>query len=227
MFGLLIISILILLVILLNGKKRRSGNDHSAFNRRHRKTHEVKEFDPSCEILKTDRMDGRTFEIWCAKLLQCIGFTNVEVTQCSNDKGVDIVAFYNGEKYAIQCKRYAKKLGNTPVQEVFAGKNYYGCTHAAVMTNNYFTDGAVQLARVNNVILWDRNSLLGFLENKREQIYEQNKERNRETYRRERKERMKHYADVEGVEKVCTDSAESTEYEEPCLYNGFGERIWR
>ena len=29
-----------------------------------------------------------------------------------------------------------------------------------VITNNYFTDAAIQLAKANNVELWDRNNLM-------------------------------------------------------------------
>lgn len=57
-------------------------------------------------------------------------------------------------------RQYSKKLGNSPVQEVVAGKNFYNCQNAMVITNNYFTDGAIQLAKANNVELWDRNKLM-------------------------------------------------------------------
>ena len=50
------------------------------------------------------------------------GFVNVEVTQGSGDQGVDILAQKDDVKYAIQCKRHKNPLGNTPVQEVNAGK---------------------------------------------------------------------------------------------------------
>ena len=104
-----------------------------------------------------DNMDGHTFEYWCANLLQRNGFDNVCVTQGSNDQGVDITARKDGFRYAIQCKRYSKPLGNHPVQEVAAGRAIYSCDRAAVMTNSYFTEGAVRAAMANNVELWDRN----------------------------------------------------------------------
>lgn len=103
-----------------------------------------------------DNMDGHTFEYWCANLLKLNGFENVSVTPGSNDQGVDITAKKNGYRYAIQCKRYSKPLGNHPVQEVASGRTIYSCDRAAVMTNSYFTEGAVRAAEANGVELWDR-----------------------------------------------------------------------
>ena len=107
-----------------------------------------------------DLMNGRDFEYWCANLLERVGFEDVTVTQGSNDQGVDIIAVKNGERYAVQCKRYASPLGNKPVQEVAAGRNIYNCDRAAVMTNNFFTDGARRAAFANDVELWDRDDVL-------------------------------------------------------------------
>ena len=107
-----------------------------------------------------DQLNGRDFEYWCANLLERVGFEDVTVTQGSNDQGVDIIAVKNGERYAVQCKRYASPLGNKPVQEVAAGRNIYNCDRAAVMTNNFFTDGARRAAFANDVELWDRDDVL-------------------------------------------------------------------
>ena len=71
-----------------------------------------------------DLMKGQEFERYCANLLIAYGFKNIEVTKGSGDQGVDIVGYYNGFKFAVQCKRYSKKVGNSPIQEVVAGKNF-------------------------------------------------------------------------------------------------------
>lgn len=109
------------------------------------------------ELLNIDLMEGHDFEYWCAGLLRKIGFTHVEVTPGSNDQGVDILAQKDGIKYAIQCKRYSHDLGNTPVQEVHAGKAMYNCHVGVVLTNQNFTTGAKQLAQATGVLLWDRD----------------------------------------------------------------------
>lgn len=116
------------------------------------------------KIEETDQMEGHQFEFWCASLLKKSGFSNVEVTPGSGDQGVDIVAVKDGIHYAIQCKCYSSDLGNTPIQEVFAGKEMYGCQVGAVMTNRYFTSGAKQLAEKTRVLLWDRDYIVSLLE---------------------------------------------------------------
>jgi restriction system protein len=79
---------------------------------------------------------------------------------------VDIVAVKDEIRYAIQCKCYSSDLGNKPVQEVYAGKEMYGCQVGVVMTNRHFTSGAKELAERTRVLLWDREKLIELLENK-------------------------------------------------------------
>lgn len=117
------------------------------------------------ELSRIDSMDGPMFEQWCADLLKKCGYENVSVSGKSGDQGVDIIAEKDDIRYAIQCKCYSSPLGNTPVQEVYAGKTKHNCFIAAVMTNNYFTKGAKELASATNVLLWDRDKLKKMLDN--------------------------------------------------------------
>lgn len=116
------------------------------------------------ELAKIDHMEGHDFEYWCADLLRKVGFVNVKVTPGSGDQGVDVVAEKEGVRYAIQCKCYASDLGNSPVQEVFAGKEFYKCQVGVVMTNREFTPGAIQLAENTRVLLWGRTKLIEMIE---------------------------------------------------------------
>lgn len=100
-------------------------------------------------------MEGHSFEYWCADLLRNCGYQNVEVTKGSGDQGVDIIAEKDDLRYAIQCKRYASKLSNKPIQEIYAGKSLYNCDVGVVMTNSHFTSGAVELASATGTLLWD------------------------------------------------------------------------
>lgn len=113
----------------------------------------------SATMQQVDRMSGIQFEQFCAALLIKYGFS-VSYTKNSGDQGVDLVAQRDGIRYAIQCKRYNNKLGNKPVQEVYAGAKLYGCSVAIVMTNNYFTAGATEVARATGVKLWDRDKIM-------------------------------------------------------------------
>lgn len=112
-----------------------------------------------------DNMDGHDFEYFCANLLEENGYENVEVTKGSGDQGIDIIAYKEEIKYGIQCKCYASDIGNKAVQEAFAGKAFYGCHIAVVLTNRCFTKSAKELAEKNGVLLWDRNKLNSLIEN--------------------------------------------------------------
>ncbi len=110
-------------------------------------------------LKQLDKMDGHQFEYACADILKANGYKHVKVTRSSGDFGVDIIAEKDKVRYAIQCKRYNHKLDNTPIQEVVGGLAYYQCDKSAVMTNQYFTEPAKQLAQVNDVELLDRDTL--------------------------------------------------------------------
>lgn len=110
-------------------------------------------------FIDIDNMDGHTFEKYCANLLIENGYDNVEVTKGSGDQGIDVLAYKDGIKYGIQCKCYSSDIGNKAVQEAFAGKTFYNCHVAVVLTNQHFTKSAKELAKSNQVLLWDREKL--------------------------------------------------------------------
>lgn len=114
---------------------------------------------PPINLSQIDYMDGHAFEHWCANLLRRIGYEDVYVTQGRQRQGVDIVAVKDGVRHAFQCKRYSSRVGNTPVQEVYAGMEVYNCSIGTVIINQSFTDGAIQLAERTGVHLWDRHTL--------------------------------------------------------------------
>lgn len=117
------------------------------------------------ELDKIDEMDGRSFELFTGDLLFRNGFENINVTQASYDFGVDVIAEKDDVKYAIQCKRYNGPIGVSAVQEVIASKSLHDCHVACVLTNSSFTPAAVELAKKNLVILWDRKKLQKFIDN--------------------------------------------------------------
>lgn len=120
----------------------------------------------SKEIDEVDNdMDGFDFEKYTGKLLKANGFNKVEVTQCSSDFGVDVIAYKDDIKYAIQCKKYSSPVGIKAVQEVIGSKAMNDCHVAVVLTNNTFTKSAKELAEKNNVLLWGRDKLVELIEN--------------------------------------------------------------
>lgn len=96
---------------------------------------------------------GHDYEYFVAQYLRDRGFRRVSVTKASGDYGVDVTAYKNGKKYAVQCKYYTGNVGVSAVQEVVAGKSLYNCDVAMVVTNSEFTAAAKTLAKSNGVIL--------------------------------------------------------------------------
>lgn len=109
-------------------------------------------------------MEGHDFEYYCADLLTGAGFQEIQVTRGSGDFGADILAEKDGISYAVQCKCWDQPVGVGAVQEAYAGCAYYDRMVAAVMTNQYFTGPAVELADKLHVLLWDRGYLSQMLE---------------------------------------------------------------
>ena len=111
-------------------------------------------------LVDFDSMNGHEFERFCASLLRANGYTNVCVTVGSGDQGIDVLAERDGVKYGIQCKCYSQDVGNAAVREAYAGKAFYDCHVAVVLTNRGFTQAAIDAAKGVGVVLWDRNKLL-------------------------------------------------------------------
>lgn len=105
-----------------------------------------------------DLMSGIEFENFIGGLFFSYGY-KYSVTKASGDQGIDVILEKDGQKIGVQCKRYNNKISNSAIQEVVAGISYYHLDKAIVVTNNYFTKSAEELARANNVELWDRDVL--------------------------------------------------------------------
>ncbi len=110
-----------------------------------------------------DAMPGLEFESYLCALLEHQGYV-AELTPPTNDKGVDVIAVRNTERLAVQAKRYKGKVSVSAVQEAVSGCMHYGCTQAMVVTNNYFTEAAKELARTTKCILIDRDKLSDWIQ---------------------------------------------------------------
>lgn len=112
------------------------------------------------DILATDAMTGREFEMFIAHLYEDLGYKAV-VTPGSGDQGVDvIITDKNKLRSAIQTKRYEGSVGNAAVQEVIAGRIFHKCSKSMVITNSAFTRSAISLAKQDGKVeLIDRDAL--------------------------------------------------------------------
>ena len=118
---------------------------------------------PRISIDATNTMQPAAFEQLVAALFNKMGY-DAKTTKLSGDQGVDVVAEKKGRRVVIQAKCYQGSVGNSAVQEVVAGKQFYHANEAFVVTNSVFTKSAIELARANNVELWDRSVLAQMLD---------------------------------------------------------------
>jgi len=114
------------------------------------------------QIANIDLMTGIGFEQYLQRLLTNQGYT-VHMTQSSGDLGVDLIASRDDDKIAIQAKRYNTKISRRAISDAVAGMYHYNCNKAMVITNNYFSPGAVALAQSTGCILIDRDTLANWV----------------------------------------------------------------
>lgn len=110
------------------------------------------------KIANIDLMNGIEFEQYLKRVLVNQGYS-VSMTSVSGDLGVDLIASGSDDKIAIQAKRYNKKVSRRAISDAVAGMYHYGCNKAMVITNNYFSPGATELARSTGCVLVDRDTL--------------------------------------------------------------------
>ncbi len=115
------------------------------------------------ELKYMDNISGLEFEHFCKDILEKNGFT-ANVTKSTGDSGGDIIATKDNVTYIIQCKKYSDKVGNKAVQEVYTAQGIYKTQKSIVMTNNFFTEQAINEASILGVQLWDRNVVTNLIQ---------------------------------------------------------------
>lgn len=103
-------------------------------------------------------MSGTEFEDHIAHIARSCGVP-VIMTPLSGDWGVDIILGRRPNRVAVQCKRQARPVGTSAVQEVVAGAPMQDCTRTMVVTNNEFTPAARKLAERHGCELVGRDEL--------------------------------------------------------------------
>ena len=110
-------------------------------------------------INMVDKMSGEEFETFLSVHFKELGY-RVELTPITNDYGADLILKKDNRKFVLQAKRWATKVGIGAVQEIVASINYYNADKGIVISNNFFTKNAYELALKNNIELWNRNKLI-------------------------------------------------------------------
>ena len=109
-----------------------------------------------------DKMTGEEFEEFLQIHFKKNGF-NAYLTPYTSDYGCDLLLKKSNKKIVVQAKRWNSKVGIEAVQQASASIKYYKADEAMVITNNYYTENAKNLAIANDVTLIDRKNLLSYL----------------------------------------------------------------
>lgn len=101
-------------------------------------------------------MDGYEFEDFISGLFRRLGF-EVEVTNYSNDGGVDLVATFNqpifSGKYIIQCKNWTGPVGQPEVRDLYGVVMDQRANKGILITPSDYTQQAYDFARGKNIEL--------------------------------------------------------------------------
>ncbi|MBC7782695.1 MAG: restriction endonuclease [Burkholderiales bacterium] len=124
---------------------------NSAAHRHEAATNRLLNIDPG-------RLYPDEFERYVADIFTHLGYS-AETVGASGDQGVDVVACKGPLRLAIQAKRHQGAVGNSAVQEVYAGMAHRKCHHCIVVTNSSFTTAAIALAESTGCMLIGGDSI--------------------------------------------------------------------
>jgi len=105
-----------------------------------------------------DQLSGTEFEEFLAGLFRAQGYV-AELTPLTGDYGADLILIKDGQRIAVQAKRYVGSVGVSAVQEALSGQAYYQCDTAWVVTTGAFTTNALELAKKSGVKLIGRSDI--------------------------------------------------------------------
>ena len=100
-------------------------------------------------------LSPREFEEYIGELYSHLGY-NVEVTQYSNDKGIDIIMYKDGVKYGVQCKRYKGTVGSPDIQTFIGALSHANADKGFFVTTGMFSFEAEKMAIKHPIQLINR-----------------------------------------------------------------------
>lgn len=103
----------------------------------------------------------RQFEVETVKIFNNLGF-DAKVTPQVNDGGKDGIAYKNGKKYLIECKRFqlSNKVGRPMLQKFFAAMHEEKAYKGFFVTTSDFSAPACEYARKNRIELVNGHRLI-------------------------------------------------------------------
>ena len=101
--------------------------------------------------VRLSKMNPYAFEQLIGRLLEEMGYEDVEVTQASNDKGVDVIGtIENGissVKEIVQVKRFQSNISNSAVNELRGVIPLFEAYRGTIITTSDFTKAAIDTAK--------------------------------------------------------------------------------
>lgn len=101
-------------------------------------------------------LSPREFEEYTQQLLIHMGYENVVLTPYVNDKGIDLFCERNGEKIAVQCKKYKGAVGSPEIISFIGAMSNAHVDSGIFITTGMFTFEAEALAAKNPILLINR-----------------------------------------------------------------------
>ena len=105
-----------------------------------------------------DQMTGLEFEHEVARLLRENGYSKIRFTE-KYDYGIDLIAAKDNVIWGVQVKRRNSLVKADAVRQVVTGLKKYKCDRAMIVTNNFLSKYAMELAKSNGCLVIDRNGL--------------------------------------------------------------------
>lgn len=147
-----------------NEKKRLSDNLWRSNEHMRKETRRLK------DVLSKDLdylygLDPLVFETVVMDMYRNLGY-QVTQTPYSNDHGKDGIAYKDGQKYLIECKRYekTKKIGRPQLQKFFAAIIEEKAVKGFFVTTASYADTAYEYAKKSKIDLIDGNQLISLME---------------------------------------------------------------
>ena len=105
-------------------------------------------------------LSPEAFEQLVAELFEVYGH-RAEVAGGSSDHGVDVLVYSDqGEKWVVQCKRYAGSVGEPVVRDLFGTLQHEQAQRAYLVTTGSFTTQAQAWAEGKPIVLYDGEQLV-------------------------------------------------------------------
>lgn len=133
-------------------------DQHSVLSKKQREQDAWQQRFGAAKAAKLDKLTGVEFEEFLAGLFRAQGYA-AELTPTSGDYGADLILSKDGQRIAVQAKRYVGSVGVQAVQEALSGQAYYQCHAAWVITTGAFTSNALALAQKSGVKMIGRSEI--------------------------------------------------------------------